>query len=189
MFRLTYGSPRVHAELGPEGVTVERKRVERLMRRHGLCGSSSAGGPTPRSACRASESPATWSVREFRPRRQTGCGWPTSPISAPGRAFSTSRSSSTASRAAASAGRCETTSGPSWSSRRSRWPSGGAGRRPGLVDHSDQGSPYVSLAFSQRCRGAASRSRGAKGCALDNAVCERRAQEGARPSPLLADSA
>jgi putative transposase len=34
----TYGSPRIHAELCHRGVRVGRKRVERLMRRHGLSG-------------------------------------------------------------------------------------------------------------------------------------------------------
>jgi putative transposase len=34
----TYGSPRVHAELGRRGWRVNRKRVERLMRTHGLVG-------------------------------------------------------------------------------------------------------------------------------------------------------
>ncbi len=50
-----------------------------------------------------------------------------------------------------------------------------ARRRPdiGLVHHSDQGSQYVSLSFSQRCRDAGiAMSMGSKGCALDNAVCE-----------------
>ena len=35
----TYGRPRVHAELGNQGVRCGRKRVERLMRQHGLRGS------------------------------------------------------------------------------------------------------------------------------------------------------
>jgi putative transposase len=34
----SYGSPRIHAELRARGVRVGRKRVERLMRRHGLSG-------------------------------------------------------------------------------------------------------------------------------------------------------
>ena len=43
----------------------------------------------------------------------------------------------------------------------------------GLVHHSDKGGQYVSLAFGQRCRHAGSNvSMGARGCALDNAVCE-----------------
>ena len=48
-------------------------------------------------------------------------------------------------------------------------------RRPdvGLVHHSDRGGQYVSLIFGQTARAAGiDVSMGAKGCALDNAVCE-----------------
>jgi putative transposase len=48
-------------------------------------------------------------------------------------------------------------------------------RKPtvGLVHHSDQGSQYTALIFGQRCREVGiDRSMGARGCALDNAVCE-----------------
>ncbi len=50
-----------------------------------------------------------------------------------------------------------------------------ARRRPalGLMHHSDRGSQYVSLAFGERCKQASiDVSMGAKGSALDNAVCE-----------------
>jgi putative transposase len=44
---------------------------------------------------------------------------------------------------------------------------------PGLVHHSDQGSQYTALIFGHSCRQAGiDRSMGARGCALDNAVCE-----------------
>ncbi len=48
-------------------------------------------------------------------------------------------------------------------------------RRPdlGLVHHSDRGGQYVSLIFGQTARAVGiDLSMGAKGCALDNAVCE-----------------
>ena len=49
-------------------------------------------------------------------------------------------------------------------------------RRPakgGLTHHSDRGGQYVSLIFGQTARAAGiAVSMGAKGCALDNAVCE-----------------
>jgi len=38
--RETYGAPRIHAELADEGITVGRKRVERLMKAKGLRGVS-----------------------------------------------------------------------------------------------------------------------------------------------------
>ena len=44
---------------------------------------------------------------------------------------------------------------------------------PGLVHHSDQGSQYVSLLFTERCREAGIEvSMGSKGDCFDNALCE-----------------
>src|SRR6202008_5093286 len=47
-------------------------------------------------------------------------------------------------------------------------------RRPkGVIDHSDQGSQYTSIAFGHRCREAGVRpSMGSVGDAYDNAMCE-----------------
>jgi putative transposase len=47
-------------------------------------------------------------------------------------------------------------------------------RRPdGVIHHSDQGSPYTSLAFGKRCKEAGVRSSmGSVGDAYDNAMCE-----------------
>ena len=46
-------------------------------------------------------------------------------------------------------------------------------RRPGLVNHSDQGSEYVSLRFGERCRLIGiHRSMGSTGDCFDNAVAE-----------------
>ncbi|MFE3138176.1 IS3 family transposase [Streptomyces scopuliridis] len=45
--RDSYGTLRVHAELCGVGHTVNRKRVARLMRKHGLTGSRRPPGPGP----------------------------------------------------------------------------------------------------------------------------------------------
>ncbi|OLM27910.1 Mobile element protein [Pseudonocardia sp. Ae717_Ps2] len=77
-FATAYGSPRVWLELRRQGVHVGRKRVERIMREHGLQGAHLRrgwkGGSTrqnPPTGRRRTCSNAT----SPRPRR-TGCGWP-----------------------------------------------------------------------------------------------------------------
>jgi putative transposase len=169
----TYGWPRVHAQLRHRGVRVSRKRVARLMRQAGLSGMvrrrkgrttvSVAGIATAPDLVRRDFAPtgpnrlwvadlseiATWEgklylavVVDCFSRRCVG--W-----------------------AMAEHMRAELVVE---ALEMALWQ-----RRPdvGLVHHSDRGGQYVSLIFGQTARAAGiDISMGAKGCALDNAVCE-----------------
>ena len=171
--RGSYGSPRIHAELKARGVRLGRKRVERLMRLHSLSGlvKRRRGKTTIRVP---GVRPAPDLVRrDFRP---TG----------PDRLW------------VADLTEVQTWEGKLYvavvidcfSRRVVGWAMAehmraelvvealemAVGRRKpsaGLVHHSDQGSQYVSLVFGRRCREAGiDVSMGARGSALDNAVCE-----------------
>ena len=169
----TYGWPRIHAELRHRGVRVSRKRVARLMRQAGLSGMvrrrkgrttvSVPGIATAPDLVRRDFAPtepnrlwvadlseiATWEgklylavVVDCFSRRCVG--W-----------------------AMADHMRAELVVE---ALEMALWQ-----RRPavGLVHHSDRGGQYVSLIFGQTARAAGiDISMGAKGCALDNAVCE-----------------
>jgi putative transposase len=169
----TYGWPRIHAELRHRGVHVSRKRVARLMRQAGLSGMvrrrkgrttvSVPGIATAPDLVRRDFAPtepnrlwvadlteiATWEgklylavVVDCFSRRCVG--W-----------------------AMADHMRAELVVD---ALEMALWQ-----RRPdvGLVHHSDRGGQYVSLIFGQTARAAGiDISMGAKGCALDNAVCE-----------------
>jgi putative transposase len=168
----TYGWPRIHAELRHRGVRVSRKRVSRLMRAAGLSGMvrrrkgrttvSVPGIATAPDLVRRDFAPtepnrlwvadlseiATWEgklylavVVDCFSRRCVG--W-----------------------AMAEHMRAELVVD---ALEMALWQ-----RRPdiGLVHHSDRGGQYVSLIFGQTARAAGiDISMGAKGCALDNAVC------------------
>ena len=169
----TYGSPRVHAELRHRGVRVGRKRVERLMRRHGLSGlvKRRKGKTTVRVP---GVRPAPDLVaRDFAPTEANRL-WV---------ADLTEVSTWEGKLYLAVVLDCFSRRVVGWSMRddmraelvvealemavRRRKP------EPGLVHHSDQGSQYVSLRFGQRCREADIRiSMGARASALDNAACE-----------------
>jgi putative transposase len=169
----TYGWPRIHAELRHRGVRVSRKRVARLMRASGLSGlvRRRKGKTTIRVPGVATAPDLV--RRDFAP-------------SAPNRLW------------VADLTEIATWEGKlylavvvdAFSRRCVGWAMADHmraelvvealemaiwHRRPdaGLVHHSDRGGQYVSLIFGQTARAAGiAVSMGAKGCALDNAVCE-----------------
>jgi putative transposase len=169
----SYGWPRMHAELRHRGVRVSRKRVARLMRQAGLSGllvrrrgktTIRVPGvrPAPDLVARDFNPPApnrlwaadlteipTWegtlylaAIIDCYSRRCVG--W-----------------------AMAEHMRAELVVEALEMAVFQRKPD------PGLIHHSDQGSQFTALIFGQRCQQAGiDRSMGARGCALDNAVCE-----------------
>ena len=171
--RRTYGSPRVHRELRARGVHVGKKRVERLMRENGIQGrakrrfkhttDSKHGGPIARNLL----------AREFHvtePNRvwvtdvtaiTTGEGWlylaPMLDLHSR-RVVGWSVSDSNDTELALDALR---------KAIRARRPP------PGLLHHSDRGSPYASDDYRAelRARGVR-RSMSRKGDCWDNAVAE-----------------
>jgi putative transposase len=171
--RGTYGAPRVHAELRHEGIDVGRKRVERLMRSRGLSGlvRRRRGRTTIRvPGVKVANDLVRRDFNPVSPNQlwvadithvPTWEGWLYLAVVVD----------------------CYSRRCVGWSMRdhlraelvTEALEMAVTRRKPdsGLVHHSDQGSQYVSLTFSQRCRDAGiALSMGARGCALDNAVCE-----------------
>ena len=169
----TYGWPRVHAELRHRGVRVSRKRVARLMREAGLSGMvrRRKGRTTIRVPGIATAPDLV--RRDFAPQ-------------APNRlwvADLTEVATWEGKLYLAVVVDCYSRRCVGWAMAEHMraelvvealemaiWR-----RRPavGLVHHSDRGGQYVSLIFGQTARDAGiAVSMGAKGCALDNAVCE-----------------
>lgn len=169
--RRTYGSPRVHGELGRLGVRCGRKRVARLMRRHHLVGAHS------RRRWRKGKTSTVFAPdlvrRDFNPP-------------GPDRLW------------AGDVTQIRTAEGwlylaaviDLWSRNVAGWSMGSAAnsalvsdalmmaferRRPDrrVIHHSDRGAPYTSLAFSQRVIDLdLDQSFGAVGSCYDNAAVE-----------------
>jgi putative transposase len=171
--RGTYGWPRVHAELRHRGVRVSRKRVARLMRAAGL------SGMVRRRKGRTTVSLPGITTAPDRVRRDFA-------PAAPNRlwvADLTEIATWEGKLYLAVVVDCFSRRCVGWAMadhmraelvvealEMALWQ-----RRPavGLVHHSDRGGQYVSLIFGQTARAAGiDVSMGAKGCALDNAVCE-----------------
>jgi putative transposase len=154
---------------------VGEKRVARLMRQAGLV--SIHAKKRKGSTTRAKEHPLAPDLvgRDFAATAPIGCGWPTSPSPPPGR-----HGPYVAVVADACSRLCL-----GWSVRADKtaefvlealdmaiWRPGQM-RAAGAVHHSDQGSQYISFAFTRRlaAEGLVG-SMGTVGDALDNAMCE-----------------
>jgi putative transposase len=169
----TYGRPRVHAELRAQGVRVGGKRVARLMRSAGLSGlvRRRRGKTTIRLP---GVRPAPDLVRrDFRPAapNQLWVADLTELATREGKLYLAVVLDCYSRRcvgwAMAEHMRAELVVEALEMAIWQRQPT------RGLIHHSDQGGQYVSLLFGQRCRQAGINvSMGARGCALDNAVCE-----------------
>jgi putative transposase len=169
----SYGWPRVHAELRSRGVHVSRKRVARLMRQAGLSGllTRRRGRTTIRVP---GVRPAPDLVgRDFNPSEPNRL-WAadlTEIATWEGKLYLAAVIDCYSRRcvgwAMADHMRAELVVEALEMAVSQRKPG------PGLIHHSDQGSQYTALVFGQRCHKARiDRSMGARGCALDNAVCE-----------------
>lgn len=171
--RRTYGSPRVHEELKARGVRVGRKRIERLMRENGLQGrrkrcfkrttDSRHGGPIARNVLArdfsVSEPNRAW-VTDVT-AIATGEGWlylaPMLDLHSR-RVVAWAMSESNDTSLALDVLRRAI---------RARKPA------PGLLHHSDRGSPYASDDYRAELRAnGVRRSMSRKGDCWDNAVAE-----------------
>lgn len=171
--RRAYGSPRIHAQLRREGVRVGRKRVERLMRASGIAGRHGrrARGVTVRVK---GVRPAPDLVRrEFSARRPNQLWFadirriPTGEGPLYLAAVQDCFTRGVVGWAMESHMRTELVASALEMAVRRRRPRGG------LIQHSDQGSQYTSVAFGRQARASGIRlSMGDPGTALDNAMVE-----------------
>ena len=171
--KATYGWPRVHAELRHRGVRASRKRVARLMRQAGLSGMvPRRKGKTTIRVPGIATAPELVR-RDFAPRAPNRL-WVadlTEVATWEGKLYLAVVVDAFSRRcigwAMAEHMRAELVVD---ALEMAIWQ-----RRPdtGLIHHSDRGSQYVSLIFGQTARDAGiAVSMGAKGSALDNAICE-----------------
>jgi putative transposase len=171
--RQTYGSPRVHRELRAHGVRVGKKRVERLMRENGIQGRSKRrykrttdskhGGPiAPNLLARAftvTEPNRVW-VTDVT-AIATGDGWP---YLAPMLDLHSRR---VVGWAASASNDTDLALDALRRALRARRPP------PGLLHHTDRGSPYASDDYRAELRAnRVRRSMSRKGDCWDNAVAE-----------------
>ena len=148
------GRGRCGGSCGAKAIRVARCTVERLMRDDGPAwrGARPRVGDHHAVATRPPTGRPISSIATLSRRGRISSGSPTSPTSRPGAASSTSPSSSTSSRAASSAGASRRRCGPTSSSMRSsrRSTTGAAPASTDLVHHSDRGTQYLSMRYTDR---------------------------------------
>lgn len=171
--RGTYGSPRVHAELRRQGISVGKKRVERLMRQAGLSGSHKQRKGKTTIRIQGVRVASDLVERDFNPTvpNRLWCADIKEIPTWEGKLY------------LASVLDCFSRRVVGWSMRDDMHAElvvdalemAVARRRPapGLVHHSDQGGQYVALALGQRLRASGiAQSMGSKGDCFDNAAIE-----------------
>jgi putative transposase len=112
-----YGYRRTWKAMRRAGERVGRDRVKRLMRTHAIQGAKRRGKPWRTTIA----DPAGTRSPDLVNRDFTACGWRTSPTCAAGRAWCSSASSSTPTRAGSSAGSSPGTCAPISSPTRCGW--------------------------------------------------------------------
>ena len=163
--------------MGREGLRVARCRVGRLMRELGLAGAVRGRAWVTTTQTRSDGDPPAriWWTGTSPRRGRISSGSRTSRTSRPGAASSTSPSSSTSSRAGSWAGASRRRCGPTSSSMRStkRSTIGAATDVGDLVHHSDRGSQYLAMRYTERLADAGIEpSVGSRGDSYDNALAE-----------------
>ncbi|MBG9332898.1 transposase [Corynebacterium belfantii] len=87
-----YGVRKMWHALQRQGIDIGREHTARLMRSAGLSGKGKGGAPVTTRQSKAWIFALTWSIVSLRPWPPIGCGWPTLPMCAPGKASCTQRS-------------------------------------------------------------------------------------------------
>jgi putative transposase len=172
--RATYGARRVHAELRlAHGIRVGRKRVERLMAAHGLSGSPLRARPRARVRVAGVRVAPDLLERDFNPEAPDRC-WSADITEIPtweGKLYLAHVQDLFSRRivgwAMAAHPRKELVIDALEMAVEQRRPA------RGVVHHSDHGSQYTAVLFTQRCeRAGVEVSMGSIGDCYDNAVCE-----------------
>ncbi|CAB0620060.1 IS3 family transposase [Corynebacterium diphtheriae] len=87
-----YGVRKMWHALQRQGIDIGREHTARLMRSAGLSGKGKGGAPVTTRQSKGLDLRPDLVNREFKALAPIGCGWPTLPMCAPGKALCTQRS-------------------------------------------------------------------------------------------------